>query len=136
MDGVLVPGGGNAESVSFARGTSMRIHIEGKHTRITPQLLGWIAERLDDLNAPHQDIIDARVTLVKHRHWRPCRDEARVELRLARQTLDAAQTAETAYDALYAALKTVERRLYAYRTLHSLDQPAFDSAAGRSAVSG
>jgi ribosome-associated translation inhibitor RaiA len=93
----------------------MRIDIEGKHTQSTPLLLGWIAERLEDLNTPHRDILHARVTLVKHRHeWR-CRDEARVELRMVRQTLEAAQTANTAYGAVYAALETVERKLHDYR---------------------
>jgi ribosome-associated translation inhibitor RaiA len=38
----------------------MRIDIEGKHTQITPPLLGWIAERLEDLNTPHRDISSDR----------------------------------------------------------------------------
>jgi ribosomal subunit interface protein len=114
----------------------MRIHIEGKHTGITPLLLGWIAERLEDLNAPHQDILHARVTLVKHRNGRHCRDEARVELRMVRQTLKVAQTAKTAYGALSAVLETVERKLHDYRSLGGVDRPAFDAPAGRSAADG
>lgn len=94
----------------------MRLRIEGHQTHIPPHLLGWIAERLEDLNAPQDDILRARVTLAEHRHWQRCRFEARVELDLAIETLSVTQIAKTQYDALYAALKTAERQL---RSLHT-----------------
>jgi ribosome-associated translation inhibitor RaiA len=133
MYGASVPSAGD-DPVVFTRGTRMHIHIEGKHTQITPHLLGWIAERLEDLNMPHEDIIHARVTLVKHRDWQRDREEARIELQLVRQILDAAQTAKTAYDALYAALKTVGRKLDDYRTLVGRGKTPLKSEASRSAA--
>jgi glycosyltransferase involved in cell wall biosynthesis/ribosome-associated translation inhibitor RaiA len=93
----------------------MRLHIEGQHTHIPPHLLGWIAERLEDLNTPYDDILHARVTLVEHRYWKRCRLEARLKLTLATETLTVTHVAKTQYDAVYAALKTAERKL---RSLH------------------
>jgi ribosome-associated translation inhibitor RaiA len=80
-------------------------------------LLGWIAERLEDLNTPDEDVLHAHVTLVKHQEWRRNRYEARVELTLAARSLQAVQVAKTPYDAMVAALKSVERKLRALRAL-------------------
>jgi ribosome-associated translation inhibitor RaiA len=95
----------------------MRLHIEGQHTNIPPHLLGWIAERLEDLDAPHGDILQARVTLAGHKNGQRCRQEARVELVLAAETLFVTQVAKTPYDAVCAALKAAERELRNMRTL-------------------
>jgi ribosome-associated translation inhibitor RaiA len=98
----------------------MRLHIEGRNTNIPPHLLGWIAERLEDLNAPHDDIVHARVTLIEHKHWQRCRQEAQVELVLAAERLSVMHAAETSYDAVYAALKAAERKLDDFRILEHL----------------
>jgi ribosome-associated translation inhibitor RaiA len=90
----------------------LRVHIDSQQTHISPYLLGWIAERLEDLNTLRAGIASARVTLVKHQHRRRHREEARVEVMLAGQTLQATQIARTPYDAVYAALKSVERQLH------------------------
>ena len=37
----------------------MRLDIEGKHMTLAPHLMGWIAERLEDLNTPDDDICEA-----------------------------------------------------------------------------
>jgi len=94
----------------------MRLHIEGQHTNIPPHLLGWIAERLEDLDAPYGDIIQARVTLAGHQNGQRYRQEARVELVLVAETLSVTQVAKTPYDAVYAALKVTERKLRDLRT--------------------
>jgi ribosome-associated translation inhibitor RaiA len=122
------------EPISGGRGTRMRIHIEGKQTPITPHLLGWIAERLEDLDTSHEEIIHARVTLTKRQHWRRCSDEAHIELQLGRQILGVAQTANTPYDALFAALKTVERKLDAHRALKGIGKSALQSRVGKFAA--
>jgi ribosome-associated translation inhibitor RaiA len=97
----------------------MRLHIEGLHTNIPPHLLGWIAERLEDLDASHDDILQAHVTLTGHKPGPRWRQEARVELTLAAaaETLSVTQVAKTLYDAIYAALKAVECKLRDLRTL-------------------
>jgi ribosome-associated translation inhibitor RaiA len=95
----------------------MRLHIEGQHTNIPPHLLGWIAERLEDLDAPHDDILQARVTLAQHKAGQRCRQEARVELTLGTETLSVTQVAKTPYDAVHAALKATERQLRAFRNV-------------------
>ena len=43
----------------------MRLDIEGKHMALAPHLMGWIAERLEDLNTPYDDICEARITFVQ-----------------------------------------------------------------------
>jgi ribosome-associated translation inhibitor RaiA len=95
----------------------MCLHIEGQHSDIPPQLMGWIAERIEDLNTPHEDILHARVTLVGHNSGRHGRQEARVELRLAAVTLSVTQVAKTPYGAVYATLKATERQLRDLRTI-------------------
>jgi ribosome-associated translation inhibitor RaiA len=83
-------------------------------------LLGWIAERLEDLNSPHDDICHARVTLIEHKHWRRYRQEAQVELTVAAETLSVRHVAETAYEAIRAALKAAAGKLRDVRNLESV----------------
>lgn len=105
----------------------MHLHIAGHHTNIPPHLLGWIAERLEDLDAPHNDILEARVIVAGHKLGRRCRQEARIELTLAAQTLSVTQVAKTPYDAVYAALKAAERQLRAVRSTEHAE-PSHDKA--------
>jgi len=97
----------------------MRLRIEGQHINIPPHLLGWIAERLEDLDASHNDILQAHVTLSEHKFGQRCRQEARVELTLAAaaETLSVTQVAKTFYDAVYVALKATEGKLRDARAL-------------------
>ncbi len=120
--------------LSGGRERRMRIHIEGKHTPITPHLLGWIAERLEDLDTSHEEIIHARITLTKCPYWRRCRNEAHIELQLGKQILGVARSANTPYDALFAALKTVERKLDAQRALKGIGKSALESRVGKFAA--
>lgn len=98
----------------------MNLHIEGQHTSIPPQLLGWIAERMEDLNTPHNDILQARVILARHKFGQRYRLEAQVELILAAETLSVTQVAKTPYDALFAALRATERQLRNVRILERI----------------
>ena len=97
----------------------MHLHIEECHTNIPAHLLGWIAERLEQLNTPCDDIVQARVTLIEHKYGRRSQQEARVELTVAAETLSVMYVAATADDAIYAALKAVERKL---RDLRSVER--------------
>jgi glycosyltransferase involved in cell wall biosynthesis/ribosome-associated translation inhibitor RaiA len=98
----------------------MRIHIQGHQTKIPPPLVGWIAERLEDLNTPHEDILDARVTLIEHKNWRRHRQEAQVELMVAAETLSIRHVAGTAYDAICAALKAAAGKLRDMRCIEPI----------------
>jgi ribosomal subunit interface protein len=93
----------------------MQVYIEGQQTDLPPELRQWIAQRLEDLNARHEDIIHARVTLEKDSHHQQGADEARVVFILAGQTLTASKRAETLDDAAYAALEAIARQLREFR---------------------
>ena len=95
----------------------MDIHIEAQQTEIDASFRASIAERLAALNTPYEDIMHARVTLVKHeRHGRGS-DEARIFLMLSGKTLSASHQADTLEDAFYDVLGVMERSLHDFRVL-------------------
>jgi ribosome-associated translation inhibitor RaiA len=91
----------------------MRLHIEGKDTTIVPHLMGRIADRLEQLNEVHDDILEARLTLVRQGH----QHEAHVRLVLAGKTLYAMQHGNSPDAAIGAALRRVEDDLSTHRAL-------------------
>jgi ribosomal subunit interface protein len=93
----------------------MQISIEGHQTAIQPELRGRITERLEEFNVPHEDIMYARVALEKDTHHQQGADEVRVILTLPGKMLTAKKTATTLYDAVNAALETIERELKEFR---------------------
>jgi len=93
----------------------MQIYIEGQHTDIQPELREKITQRLEELNAQHEDIVHARVALDKDTHHQQGVDEVRVVLSIAGKMLTAKKTAKNLYDAANAALETIERELKEYR---------------------
>ena len=95
----------------------MELHIEAQHIDLEPDLQTWITARLDALNAPDQDILHARVTVVKSVHHLRGSDEARVVLVLSGKTLSATHTGDTIDDALYEVLDVIERELHDFRTV-------------------
>jgi cold shock CspA family protein/ribosome-associated translation inhibitor RaiA len=100
-----------------AKENAMELHIEAQHSDLEPDLQDWIRERLEALNAPEQDILHARVTVVKHIHHRRGSDEARVMLVLAGKSLSATCTSDTIADALYEVHDVIERELHDFRTV-------------------
>ena len=89
----------------------MRIDIEGKHMTLAPHLMGWIAERLEDLNTPYDDIWEARVTFVQQGR----RDAVCIELLLAGKSLHVTQRGATPNAAVDAAFRVVQRELHDVR---------------------
>lgn len=85
----------------------MRLHIEGKDTPIVPHLVGRIAERLEQLNSPHEDIWEARVTLVQQADGH----EARVRLLLSGTTLTIQRHGDSPDAAIGAALRHIAEAL-------------------------
>jgi ribosomal subunit interface protein len=93
----------------------MQVYIEGQHTDVQPELRELITQRLEALNAQHDDIIHARVALDKNTHHQQGTDEVRVILSLPGKMLTAKKTAPSLYDAANAALATAERELKEFR---------------------
>ena len=89
----------------------MRLDIEGKHMTLAPHLMGWIAERLEDLNTPYDDICEARITFVQQGG----RDAVCIELLLAGQSLHVTQRGATPDAAVDAAFRMVQRELHDVR---------------------
>lgn len=89
----------------------MRLDIEGKHMTLAPHLMGWIAERLEDLNTPYGDICEARVSFVQQGR----RDAVCIELLLAEQRLHVTQRGATPDAAVAAAFRVVQRKLHDVR---------------------
>src|SRR5262245_33768880 len=96
-----------AASHSLKKESLMRLHIEGKRTRLAPHLMGWIAERLEDLNTPDEDIFEARITFVQHKH----QETAQIQLLLAGRTLRVTQRGATPDVAINAAIQMVQEAL-------------------------
>ncbi len=93
----------------------MQIRIEGQHMELEPGLRGWIAERLEELNGPSDDILHARVTVIKSGHHQKGNDEARIILTLPGKTLSASCQGDTIDDAVYAVFDVIKRELQAFR---------------------
>jgi ribosomal subunit interface protein len=93
----------------------MQVYIEGQHTDIQPELREKITQRLEELNAQHEDIIHARVALDKDMHHQQGGDEVRITLSLSGKMLTAKKIAPSLYDAANAALETIERELKEFR---------------------
>jgi ribosome-associated translation inhibitor RaiA len=89
----------------------MRLDIEGKHITLAPHLMGWIAERLEDLNTPYDDICEARVTFVQQGR----RDAVCIELLLAGKSLRVTRRGATPDAAIDAAFRVVQRELHDVR---------------------
>ena len=93
----------------------MQLSIEGHQTDVQPELRERITQRLEELNLQHEDIVHARVALDKATRHQQGADEVRVILGLSGKMLTAKKTAPNLYDALNAALETMERELKEYR---------------------
>jgi ribosome-associated translation inhibitor RaiA len=114
----------------------MRLDIEGKHMTLAPYLMGWIAERLDDLNTSYDDICEARVTFVQQER----RDAVCIELLLAGKSFHVTQRGATPEAAVEAAFRVVQRQLWdvraAQRARTSIDVVQEPSMASEPIVAG
>jgi ribosome-associated translation inhibitor RaiA len=90
----------------------MRLDIEAKHMTLAPHLMGWIAERLKDLNTPYDDICEVRVTFVQQGR----REAVCIEILLVGKSLYVTQRGATPDAAVDAAFRVVQRELHDVRT--------------------
>ncbi len=94
----------------------MELHIEGQRIDVSEPQRVAIVNRLEKLNTPHQDIIHARVTLVKSRHHLHGSDEARIVLSMTRRKLlQVRKSGKTLDDAVSIAFEALQRELAEYR---------------------
>jgi ribosome-associated translation inhibitor RaiA len=89
----------------------MRLHIEGKHAGLAPHLMGWIAERLVELNTPDEDIVEASITFLRQKR----QEVARVHIQVAGKLLQVTQRGATPDAAIDAALQMIQRALQEVR---------------------
>lgn len=89
----------------------MRLHIEGKHAGLAPHLMGWIAERLVELNTPDEDILEARIIFLRQKR----QEVARVQIQVADKLLQVTQRGVTPDAAIDAALQMMQRALQEVR---------------------
>ncbi len=89
----------------------MRLHIEGKHAGLAPHLMGWIAERLVELNTPDEDILEAQIIFLRQKR----QEVARVQLQVAGKLLQVTQRGATPDAAIDAALQMMQRALQEVR---------------------
>jgi len=85
----------------------MRLHFEGKHAGLAPHLMGWIAERLEALNTPNEDIFEVWVTFLQQKR----QAVVHVQLQVAGKLLQVTQRGATPDAAVDAALQIVQRAL-------------------------
>jgi len=85
----------------------MRLDIEGKHMTLAPHLMGWIAERLQDLNTSYDDICEARVTFMQQGR----RDAVCIDLLLVGKSLHVTRRGATPDAAVDAAFRVIQRQL-------------------------
>jgi ribosome-associated translation inhibitor RaiA len=89
----------------------MRLDIEAKHMTLAPHLMGWIAERLKDLNTPYDDICEVRITFVQQGR----REAVCFDLLLVGKSLHVTQRGATPDAAVDAAFRVVQRELHDVR---------------------
>lgn len=95
----------------------MDIHIDTHHFDIHDDLRALITSSLEKLNARHDDIIHARVSLVKSTHHQHGSDEARFMLSMARRKLlQASKVGKDIDDAVHNALQALTREVSDFRS--------------------
>jgi ribosomal subunit interface protein len=116
----------------------MELQIDGQHVDIHDDLRDMITSRLEKLNARHDDIIHARVSLVKSNRHQQGSDEARIFLSMSRRkVLQAAKVGKTLDDAIWNAFDALQRELSDYRRRRrELDKQRLQSAKVGPRVSG
>lgn len=95
----------------------METQIDVQHAEVHDALREMVIARLEKLNEHHDDIIHARVSLVKSMHHQQGSDEARIFLSMSRRKiLQATKIGKTLDDAIFNALDALQRELNDYRS--------------------
>lgn len=95
----------------------MQLTIDGQHTDISEALRAMITGHLEKLDNHYNDIIHARVSLVKNTHHQHGSDEARIMLSMTRRkVLQASKTGKTVEEALHSTLDALNREVSDYRS--------------------
>ena len=95
----------------------MELHIEWQHVDVRDALRDSIVERMEKLNEHHEDIMHARVSLIKSNHHQHGSDEARIFLSMSRRkVLQATKVGKTLEEAVGHVLDALHRELTDYRS--------------------
>ena len=116
----------------------MELQIEGQHVDVRDDLRQMITGRLEKLNVHHDDIIHARVVLVKSNHHQHGSDEARILLSMTRRkVLQATKVGKTLENAIGSAFDALQRELSDYRVQRrALDKQRLKTAKVGPRISG
>jgi ribosomal subunit interface protein len=102
---------------TFSEGEAMELQIDGQQVEVHDGLRETITSRLEKLNARHEDITHARVSLVKSNHHQHGSDEARIFLSMPRRKiLQVTKVGKTLEDAINSALDALQREVAEYRS--------------------
>ena len=93
----------------------MRIHIDAMGPSVAPELRGWLANRLNALNTPAAEILEARVTCRVQQPPALPPVQMQVDCLLAGQTLRVVQTGATLTETAQAVLHALTQQLRAVR---------------------
>jgi ribosomal subunit interface protein len=116
----------------------MELQIDGQQIDVTEDLRIMITDHMEKLNTHHEDIIHARVSLVKSTHHQQGSDEARIILAMTRRKhLQATRVGKTVEDAFGNAIDALHRELAAYRgKRREIDKPRLKTAKAGPQLSG
>jgi ribosomal subunit interface protein len=102
--------------LKILEGDALELQIEGQHVDVHDDLRDIITNRLEKLNTHHEDIIHARVSLVKSSHHQHGSDEARIFLSMSRRkSLQVSKVGKTLQGAVNTAFDALQRELSDYR---------------------
>ena len=95
----------------------MEVHIESRHVEMAPQRRVEIEARIADLQAGHDDLTHARVTLTKNRRHKQADDvaEALIVVALPGRTITARKQEDTFEEAIRSAFAAVAVELEKFR---------------------
>jgi CspA family cold shock protein len=116
----------------------MELQIDGQHLEVYEDLRAMITNRMEKLNSRHNDIIHARVSLLKSSHHQHGSDEARIVLSMTRRKLlQATKVGKTVEEAINTAFDALHRELSDYRTKRrELDKQRLKTAKVGPRISG
>jgi CspA family cold shock protein len=101
------------------REAAMELTIEGRNTPVLPEWRALVEEKLGGLTEGHDDVVQARVTVMKHPRHQRGHDEATLVLTVRGDLLKAHRKGDDVTDALYRAFEVMDREMKRYRDRRS-----------------
>ena len=99
----------------------MELTIEGRNTPVLPEWKALVEEKLDGLAHDHDDIVQARISVMKHPKHQRGHDEATIVLSVRGEVLKAQRKGEDVTDALFQAFEVLKREVVTYRDRRTMN---------------